>query len=148
MTKEKLKIPGYALDPLFGILHFNWFLFILRSMLKNNDLNVYILYDMKYKELRKKQGIFLSSMHKKKLVDVLVGFKDINLIGDCDKTKIIFISEKDITKEIQEEFKKENINITLAASASIESDNEFTLVNRVFDAISLALAGKEEFRRL
>lgn len=146
--KDKLKLPVYAVDPLFGIVYFNWFIFILKGIVKNSFVNVYVIHNDSYKALRKNSGSFLAKMSKKKFADIITGVKDVILIGDYDTSKLLVISYTDITKGLQDAFKKEEIDITIGVTASVNDDTEFTIMDRSISAINLAQSKTINFQRL
>ena len=146
--KSNLKIPIYAINPLYGIIIFDWFVFLLKSIIKDNLINIYVIHNPAYKDIRKEDGPFLAKLSKKRIVDTIMNVKDVMVIGDYDMIKIFVVSTQDITEDLQEAFSKINIDITMGATASVENDTEFSILDRAIKAISLAQSKNINFQRL
>lgn len=150
MEKEKLNIPIHAINPLFGILYFEWFVFLLKNTLRATDkgVNVWIIHDSDYSKNRKELSPFLAKMKKKSLVDALYGIKEIVFVSDYDANKLIVVAHNDITQKIQDTFELKEIHVTMGATASVENDSEFTIIDRALKAIGLAQAKNINFQIL
>lgn len=148
MKEPKLKIPISAINPLYGIVTFDWFVFLLRSILKNNDINVYVIHNNSYKEMRKNSSSFVAKLSKMKIVNTIMGIENVSVIGDYDTAKVFVVSTANLTKELDKVFKEAEIKIVIGATASIENDSEFTILDRAIKAINLAQSKNIPFQRL
>lgn len=146
--KNNLKIPAYAIDPLYGIVLFNWFVFMIKGIMKDKHINMYVIHNNSYKEVRKSSGPFLAKMSKKKVANIIMEIEEVVIIGDYDVTKLLVLTQSDITKELQDAFSKKDIEVTIGVAASTNDDNEFTILDRATRALNIAQSKNITFQRL
>ena len=146
--KKNFKIPLYAIDPLYGIILFNWFVFFLRKILSKKAVNVFVIHSSLYKSFRKSHGVLTAKLSKKKITDAILGLENVMMVGDYDASKIFVVSDKDITTQLENAFLNKKIDVVIGATASLEDDNEFSILDRALKATNLAQSKELKFKRL
>ncbi len=145
MEKNK-PLPECAFNPMYNILTFEWFMYVLRNIITKGNLNIYIVHNNNYKQERKKYGKFKAAFHKKTLVSAIKSIKGVIAVGDLESPRVIILSDKNLILEIEELMKNNKFNLTIGATASILKDNEFSVINRALKALELAHIKKDNFQ--
>lgn len=136
---ETLKIPEYAINPLFNTLNFNWLFVLLRKIIPTNNVNVYAIYNSNYKKVRKDSGKFAAYLDLQRLIEFCNKLKGVLFVADYEEYQFFVISEADITEALLNEFNEDKtINIRIGGTASRKNDNAFTIIDRCLKASSLA----------
>ncbi len=141
---KKHNIPTSAMNPIYRIFTLDWFLYLLGEVINKNDYNLYVIQDLKHQAIRKDFGNLAYKFAKKKLVEQIMKIDGVTFIGDYETQKLLVLSKRDITKELVWINSEKDFDIAIGATASLDSDNEWTLVGRGLKALDLArVAGKE-----
>ena len=147
MGKEEM--PLVALNPMLEILKFEWFMYYLKRLLVSEEkVNVFIVHNPSFTDDRKKYGVLMAAFHTKRLVEALKTLNKGIIMGEYEANKLIIISTKDIELNLVSDSKDEIFNITTGATASIENDNEFSIMNRALKALTIAQRKKINFQTL
>lgn len=147
MDKDIKDIPICAINPLLGILNIDWFLSLLGNLL-NDNFNIFVIHNADYKHIKKRYGILAAKFSKRKMVNRIMKIEGIDLIGDYDGSSIIVVSKKNLTFEFLNINKEEDFRISIGETASLISDNAFSIVNRALMALNLSHSKENKYQLL
>ncbi len=128
---EKLKIPVYGINPFLGVVNLEWFLTLLPKIEKKN-LNLFLVHNIKGKDLKKNKGAFINMLVKKQMASVLLKNKNVGMIGSFDTNTFVVLSENNIVEELQNSLNEiEDVRSLIVGTAINEKENTLFAMSRL-----------------
>ena len=143
MVKKKEGVPGYATNPVLGVMKLEWFIVALDDVLNRMDkrANLFIIKNKEYKKNRKVHGKFGALLRSKQFVGfVREGLDDGYLIGEFDNSKFLVMSSTNSLNDIMEGLDSNNAEYAIGATAETgDNDTAFDMIERADKSVNLAL---------